>query len=267
MILVLFFLCVVPFHYFYGSLPKNNIPYDNSLKIAIQSLENLKQYGDPLSQGKQKRCVEADHAKSNLLEKGAFQYAMWLEYQKNPLDKRIINYMLYKTKKYGLQMYISCLHILPKLNGNVVYENNLLNNMLFKLEQFTGYHFFKKKMRLSNFILTLLGKLFNELGEFQQIQTEKLFTSEDMMSFTFLFAFLDDLAHKRKIDYAELSFDLLYSIHNQKKLDHKTLFLNILAMYKEGVGHGPINFDRLKAWYGNQAHFIFPIFNKKGTLG
>lgn len=264
MFFILFFIFIVPFTS-YSSLADPNALQNVLLKMPAPLSESLKKYGDPLSKQKEHRIIEADHAKSQLLEKGAFQYSMWLKYQQNPKDQGIIDYMLYKTKKYALCKHISILKA-QDLFTSTLYKKSKINDSLFRLQNMTGYHFFKAQIRKSDFILSFLNKMDTKLCEFQEKGSDRLFTAQDMMSFVFLFAFLDDFAHNRKIDYWVSSFELLHKIHCQDELDHNKVFFEILGTYKEG-DYAPINFDRLKEWYGNQEHFIFPIFNKKGTIG
>lgn len=228
---------------------------------------------DPYQKEKRLRFVCNDIKHSPLLEKGSFQWNLWQKYQTNPFNSKIADYMFYKTKKYALEIYCSIAQIFPLSSDPIATDKSFLNERFINdLQSFSGYRLIRNQISCDDFVLTTWVNLYSQLKSFYiTAEPFKLFTPRDAVSFSFLFAFIRDIAYFKvnsgSFGYVDRTFDLLKMVYdNSGKIDAKILFAKLFSFYKEGP-FGAINLETLKQWYGGHDHYIFPIFNRKGTIG
>lgn len=222
---------------------------------------------DPYQKEKRLRLVCDNMKESSLLQKGSFQFQVCQKYRENPYDPKIAAYMFYKTKKYALEIYASIARIFPLPSDKIVTNKSFVNERFINyLESVSGYTLIRNQISCDDFVLTTWVNLYSQLKSFYiTAEPFKLFTPRDAVSFSFLFAFIRDIAFN--FNSGLFTFDLLKMVYdNSGKIDAKTLFTKLLSFYEEGP-FGAINLETLKQWYGGHDEYIFPIFNRKGAIG
>ncbi|RTL05880.1 hypothetical protein EKK58_06605 [Candidatus Dependentiae bacterium] len=210
--------------------------------------------------------VEPNTKKSLLLERGLNQYLRWQEYQENPKSPVHGAYIKYKTQKYALQILALILQA-PALDTEIWYhDQSPINRLCMPIQKWTGYRLFKAQWPMKELIVNTWQDLYSKIITFDNKYSDRLFNCQDAISISFLCAFLADIAYKRPFNYITLHFSLLQELFTKSTQDHNNLFFWLVSQYKEPIA-GAIDFDRLKKWYGNKQNYMYPIFNKKGTVG